>query len=59
MTTFQTNAVIRELGKVYGLPKKEIDKILENGFQVNLEADSIHQKIAYFSNLMDTEKSIP
>lgn len=59
VTTFQTNAVIRELGKVYGLPKKEIDKILENGFQVNLEADSIHQKIAYFSNLMDQEKAFP
>lgn len=26
--TFQTNAVIRELGKVYGLPKHEIDHLL-------------------------------
>ena len=27
--TFQTNAVVRELGKVYGLPKTEIDALLE------------------------------
>lgn len=27
--TFQTNAVVRELGKVYGLPKSEIDALLE------------------------------
>ncbi len=27
--TFQTNAVVRELGKVYGLPKAEIDALLE------------------------------
>lgn len=59
VTTFQTNAVIRELGKVYGLPKKEIDRILENGFHINLENDSIHQKIARFSKLMDTEKAFP
>jgi DNA polymerase-3 subunit alpha len=27
--TFQSNAVVRELGKVYGLPKAEIDTLLE------------------------------
>lgn len=27
--TFQNNAVVRELGKVYGLPKAEIDALLE------------------------------
>ncbi len=27
--TFQSNAVVRELGKVYGLPKAEIDHLLE------------------------------
>ncbi len=27
-STFQTNAVVRELGKVYGLPKAEIDGLL-------------------------------
>ncbi|MBC7862573.1 MAG: DNA polymerase III subunit alpha, partial [Bacteroidia bacterium] len=29
-STFQANAVIRELGKVFGLPKEEIDSIVEN-----------------------------
>ncbi|PSL47484.1 DNA polymerase III alpha subunit [Chitinophaga niastensis] len=59
VTTFQTNAIIRELGKVYGLPKKEIDKILENGFNIKLDGDNIQQKILHFSKLMDTEKSFP
>ena len=26
-TTFQTRAIIRELGKVFGLPKEEIDQL--------------------------------
>jgi len=30
-STFQENAVVRELGKVFGLPKAEIDALLENG----------------------------
>jgi DNA polymerase-3 subunit alpha len=28
-STFQTNAVLRELGKVFGLPKEETDRMLE------------------------------
>ncbi|HVI47406.1 MAG TPA: DNA polymerase III subunit alpha [Chitinophaga sp.] len=59
VTTFQTNAVIRELGKVYGLPKKEIDKILENGFDIRLDGDDIQHKIAHFSKLMDKDKAFP
>ncbi|MCW3467690.1 DNA polymerase III subunit alpha [Chitinophaga nivalis] len=59
VTTFQTNAIIRELGKVYGLPKKEIDKILENGFDIRLDGDDIQKKIQHFSNLMTTEKAFP
>ncbi len=30
-STFQDHAVLRELGKVFGLPKSEIDALLENG----------------------------
>lgn len=30
-TTFQQNALIRELGKVFGLPKEEIDQLSEGG----------------------------
>ncbi|RBL88468.1 DNA polymerase III subunit alpha [Chitinophaga flava] len=59
VTTFQTNAIIREMGKVYGLPKKEIDKILENGFNIQLNEDNIQRKILHFSKLMDQEKSFP
>ena len=59
VTTFQTNAIIRELGKVYGLPKKEIDKILENGFNIQLEEDSIHRKIAHYCKLMEAKPAFP
>ncbi|WP_212006569.1 DNA polymerase III subunit alpha [Chitinophaga sp. HK235] len=59
VTTFQTNAIVREMGKVYGLPKKEIDKILENGFNIQLNEDNIQRKILHFSKLMDQEKSFP
>lgn len=59
VTTFQTNAIIRELGKVYGLPKKEIDKILENGFQLQLENDVIHRQIARYCELMNTTPAFP
>jgi len=31
-TTFQYNAIIRELGKVFGLPKAEIDQLAEKGY---------------------------
>ena len=30
--TFQYNAIIRELGKVFGLPKTEIDQLAEKGY---------------------------
>lgn len=31
-TTFQYNAIVRELGKVYGLPKFEIDELAQKGY---------------------------
>ncbi len=31
-TTFQYNSIIRELGKVFGLPKTEIDQLAEKGY---------------------------
>src|SRR6185295_3211742 len=31
-STFQYNAVVRELGKVFGLPKEEIDNLGEKGY---------------------------
>lgn len=59
VATFQTNAMIRELGKVYGLPKNEIDKILENSFDIRLDKDSIQEKILKYVKLMAVEKSFP
>ncbi|WP_343701320.1 DNA polymerase III subunit alpha [Chitinophaga sp.] len=52
VSTFQTNSIVRELGKVYGLPKREIDKILENPYQVTLGGDNIHQRIIRFGKML-------
>jgi DNA polymerase-3 subunit alpha len=47
-TTFQSKAMKRELGKVFGLPKEEIDQ-LENG---NMKEDRIRRHIEKYSNLI-------
>lgn len=47
-TTFQSRAVKRELGKVFGLPKEEIDQ-LETG---NMKEDKIRRHIEKYSNLI-------
>ena len=47
-TTFQTRAILRELGKVFGLPKEEIDQ-LDAG---NLKDDKIQRQIQYYGNLL-------
>ncbi len=47
-TTFQTRAILRELGKVFGLPKEEIDQ-LDSG---NLKDDKIQRQIQYYGNLL-------
>ncbi|MEO6915163.1 MAG: PHP domain-containing protein, partial [Chitinophagaceae bacterium] len=49
-TTFQTRAVIRELGKVFGLPKEEIDKLGEGGN--NLDEDKIQRQIRRYGSLL-------
>jgi len=60
VTTFQQNATIRELGKVYGLPKHEIDKILDTPFTPDLSGDSIQQTILRYSRLMSNDnKAFP
>jgi len=46
--TFQSRAVIRELGKVFGLPKEEIDQL--EGSQ--LKDDTIQKQILYYGNLI-------
>ena len=47
-TTFQNRAVLRELGKVYGLPKEEIDQ-LEGS---SLKEDKIQKQILYYGALI-------
>ncbi len=46
--TFQTRAILRELGKVFGLPKEEIDQ-LDSG---NLKDDKIQRQILFYGNLL-------
>ncbi len=62
-STFQYNAVIRELGKVFGLPKAEIDQLGERGryygegrgenFVKRKEEDHIHRLILQYGKLIN------
>ncbi len=47
-TTFQSKAILRELGKVFGLPKEEIDQ-LESG---TLKDDKIQRQIKFYGDLL-------
>jgi DNA polymerase-3 subunit alpha len=49
--TFQYRAVIRELGKVFGVPKAEIDNFIR-GSKTEKENDSYFQLIAKYSGLI-------
>jgi DNA-directed DNA polymerase III PolC len=49
--TFQYHAIIRELGKVFGLPKTEIDALAERGSQQG-PADKIHRAILRYGRLL-------
>jgi len=60
--TFQYNAIIRELGKVFGLPKEEIDGLAEKGyytvagrsqnFAKRQDIDKIHRAILQYGKLL-------
>jgi DNA polymerase-3 subunit alpha len=43
-STFRDKSTYRELGKVYGLPKEEIDVLVDNPFKESL-TDPLHKKI--------------
>ncbi len=49
MNTFKDNSVLRELGKVYGLPKNDIDALVENPSSKMLKND-ITEKIFHYGN---------
>ena len=49
--TFQYKAVIRELGKVFGLPKEDIDKLCKGGLPNNKQ-DDIHKIVLKYGELI-------
>lgn len=49
-TTFQKRAAIRELGKVFGLPKSEIDALEHPA--ASFREDAIQRKIYYYAEMM-------
>ncbi|MEN8817694.1 MAG: DNA polymerase III subunit alpha, partial [Nonlabens sp.] len=49
--TFQVRAVMRELGKVFGLPKEEIDKLTSGQLRAH-EKDQMHDLVLKYSNLI-------
>lgn len=51
MSTFKGKSIIRELGKVYGLPKNEIDALVESRKSIS-EFDSITEKIFHYGRMM-------
>jgi error-prone DNA polymerase len=50
MSTFKGKSIIRELGKVYGLPKAEIDALVESG-KTGAD-DSITKEIYHYGRMM-------
>ena len=61
-STFQYNAIIREIGKVFGLPKEEMDELAEKGyyngdsrgenFTKRTDQDRIHKIILQYGRLI-------
>ncbi len=51
MSTFKGNSIYRELGKVHGLPKQEMDQLLKNPDDVNFQSDLVN-KIAELGRMM-------
>jgi len=57
-TTFQGKSIIRELGKVFGLPKSEIDKLVDRPFE-NRNKDEISRLIfRYADRLHDIPRNL-
>lgn len=56
--TFQYNAILRELAKVFGLPKHEVDAIAANP-DAKLGEDKIQQYILYYGSLLQNFPNYP
>ncbi|RNL90315.1 DNA polymerase III subunit alpha [Sinomicrobium pectinilyticum] len=50
--TFNYKGVVRELGKVFGLPKEDIDRLSEGGFNIE-ELDKPSQLVLRYGSLID------
>nr|WP_321226326.1 DNA polymerase III subunit alpha [uncultured Psychroserpens sp.] len=50
--TFKYRAVVRELGKVFGLPKEEIDKLSKGNIPFN-QMDDVSQLVLKYGKLID------
>jgi DNA polymerase-3 subunit alpha len=51
-STFQFNASVRELAKVFGLPKAEVDALLRNP-KAGFNEDKIQQQILHYAAMME------
>ena len=51
MSTFKGKSIIRELGKVYGLPKDEMDALVESRKSIT-EFDSVTKQIFHYGKMM-------
>ena len=57
-TTFQGKSIIRELGKVFGLPKSEIDKIVDHPFQMRDKDEITRLIFRYADHLHDMPRNL-
>jgi DNA-directed DNA polymerase III PolC len=55
--TYQSNSILRELGKVFGLPKEEIDVLVENPTSIHNQ-DPLKQKIYNYAHAI-IERELP
>ncbi|KAA5542334.1 DNA polymerase III subunit alpha [Adhaeribacter rhizoryzae] len=51
MSTFQQNSILRELGKVYGLPKTELDALVTNPHTAS-HSDHLTKQILHYSQML-------
>lgn len=51
-STFQYNAAIRELGKVFGLPKEEIDKLAKGNYRLE-RLDQLNRLVVTYAQEID------
>lgn len=51
MSTFKDRSIVRELGKVYGLPKSEIDVLVKSPEAIH-QGDNIAKEILHFGSLL-------